>query len=83
MFDLAAALPLVPYVASLGSPGMLRFLVKLLPSNKVQKLRRMVDIIDKTSVEILRSKRDALQQGDETMPGRGKDLMSILRMYPR
>jgi hypothetical protein len=60
-------------------------LVKLVPSSRVQKLRGMVDIIEKTSVDIFQSKKAALQQGDEALlkqVGRGKDIMSILCVYP-
>lgn len=73
---------LLPSVVGIGSPGFRRFIVKLLPSRMIQSVREMIDLMDKTSHEVLRSKREAMQQGDEvvrTAAGGGKDIMSILR----
>lgn len=43
----------------------------------------MVSIIENTSAEILQAKKEALEKGDEAVAsqvGKGKDIMSILRM---
>ena len=83
MISLNIVLPLLPYIDNIGSPGLRRFLLKLVPSSRVRKLREIVDIMEKTSMGIFRSKKVALQQGDEALlnqVGRGKDLMSILCM---
>jgi hypothetical protein len=83
LFNLSVARLLIPYVGNLGPPGIRRFLVKLLPFSNVQKLCKMIDIMDKTSTEIFQSKKVALEQGDEALlkqVGHGKDIMSILCM---
>ena len=76
---------LLPYIDNIGSPALRRFLVKLVPYRRVQKLREIIDIMEKASVEIFQSKKAALQLGDEALlkqVGRGKDIMSILCVYP-
>lgn len=75
---------LLPSVIWIGSPGFRRFILELLPSRTVQSAREMIDLMDKTSHEVLRAKREAMQQGDEAVLqqiGSGKDIMSILRAY--
>ena len=45
----------------------------------------MVDILHMSSINILEAKKRALRHGDENLlaqVGRGKDLMSILCVYP-
>ncbi|KAF8701560.1 Cytochrome P450, partial [Rhizoctonia solani] len=72
---------MVPYLVKLGPPQLRRFLVRLIPSSDVQRLREMVDIMWDTSLRIVASKKAALEQGDDVMiqqVGRGKDIMSIL-----
>ncbi|KZP14943.1 cytochrome P450 [Athelia psychrophila] len=69
---------LLPYVSDLGSPAFRRAVVKLIPFTDVQSLREMVDMMDKTSHEIVRSKESGNLVADETEVGGGKDIMSIL-----
>ena len=67
-------------MARWGSPALLRWLVERVPSADVQSFRAMVDLMDATSHEVLRSKR-----GGPAVPekvGGGKDIMSILRAWP-
>ncbi|KZP25687.1 cytochrome P450 [Athelia psychrophila] len=68
---------LMPYVSELGPPSFRRALVKLVPSADVQSLREMVDMMDKTSHEIVRSKQQSNLAEHEQVGG-GKDIMSIL-----
>ena len=73
----------LPVLMKLGPPRFRRTLVNLVPSEKVRRLRVAVDTMHNTAVEILESKRRALQEGDEAMTrqiGRGKDIISILSM---
>jgi hypothetical protein len=45
----------------------------------------MVDVLHTSSINILEGKKSALRHGDENLlaqVGRGKDLMSILCVYP-
>ncbi|KAF8199596.1 cytochrome P450 [Pholiota molesta] len=61
--------------------GIPRFIVNLIPSQPIRELREIVDILHNTSVEILQSKKKALEEGDEAVSrqiGQGKDILSIL-----
>jgi cytochrome P450 len=71
----------MPILTKIGTPGFRRFLVDHIPSKKIRRLRDIVDTLHRTSVEILNSKRKALEAGDEALAaqiGRGKDVISIL-----
>ncbi|KAF9002264.1 cytochrome P450 [Cyathus striatus] len=72
---------ILPNLLRFGPPGFRRWLVNIAPFKVFHKLRDITDLMHKTSVEILESKRKALAQGDETVErqvARGKDIMSIL-----
>ncbi|KZP14950.1 cytochrome P450 [Athelia psychrophila] len=68
---------LLPHVSELGSPAFRRAFVKLIPFADVQSLREMVDMMDETSHEIVRSKESSNLVANEEVGG-GKDIMSIL-----
>ena len=79
--DIALLRRLVPYVAEFGTPTFRRWVLDLLPHKGVQKLKSIVDVMHYRSVEIYRSKKEALEKGDEAVSqqiGEGRDLMSIL-----
>ena len=81
LFKLSPTLLCLPLVTKLASPSFRAFIVKFLPFADVQMLRNMIDIMHSSSVNILKAKKTALQQGDEAVHaqvGRGKDIMSIL-----
>lgn len=66
---------------TLGPAWFRRFLVEHAPFKAVQEMKEIVDIMHKTSVEILESKRKALEEGDEETErqiAKGKDILSIL-----
>lgn len=68
----------------MGPPGLRRFLLDLTPIANVQRVKDIVDIMDRTSAEILADKKAALASGDEAVlkqVGQGKDLMSVLRAW--
>lgn len=70
-------------MADIGSPAFRRKALEWIPSPAVQKIREIVDIMDNTSRNILQKKKEAMEKGDEAVQsqvGRGKDIMSILRM---
>ena len=72
---------LVTTLVKLGPPEFRRFIVDLLPFKSVRRLRDIVDLMYKTSVEIFEEKKRALREGDEAVAnqiGGGKDIMSIL-----
>ncbi|KIM41635.1 hypothetical protein M413DRAFT_72029 [Hebeloma cylindrosporum] len=65
----------------LGSPKFRRFIVDLIPWKNPHQLRDISDVIHDTSVEIINSKKRALEEGDEALArqiGEGKDILSIL-----
>lgn len=58
----------------------------LLPWKNAHRLRDIIDVMDKTCVEIFESKKRALEEGDEAVVekiGRGKDIISILGQFKR
>ncbi|KAG5653381.1 hypothetical protein H0H81_000768 [Sphagnurus paluster] len=77
---------LLTTLVKLGPPKFRRVMVELLPFKNVQKLKNMVDIMEKTSVDILEGKKNALQRGESAMMeqvGQGKDIMSILKVQEK
>ncbi|KAF7969442.1 hypothetical protein HWV62_27339 [Athelia sp. TMB] len=74
---LQALLPLLPYVSELGTPAFRRALVERIPSEDVQNVRRIVDMMEEVSRDIVHSKQR--NNGDASgQVGAGKDIMSIL-----
>ncbi|KAF7974851.1 hypothetical protein HWV62_11087, partial [Athelia sp. TMB] len=72
-----AFLPLLPYVSELGTPAFRRALVERIPSEDVQNVRRIVDMMEEVSRDIVHSKQR--NNGDASgQVGAGKDIMSIL-----
>ena len=67
-----------------GPASFRRFLVEHAPFKAVQQMKDIIDIMYNMSVEILESKKKALQEGDgatEAQVARGKDILSILCEY--
>ena len=65
----------------LGTPKFRRFILDLIPWKSLHQLRDISDVIHNTSVEIINSKKRALEDGDEAVAkqiGQGKDILSIL-----
>ena len=74
-----------PYLPDIGSPAFRRWLLKFIPNPQVLKMQQITDILWQKSTEVYQAKKLALEQGDEAVTrqlGEGKDIMSILRMYP-
>ncbi|KAH9481363.1 Cytochrome P450 monooxygenase 91 [Psilocybe cubensis] len=72
---------ILPYLTRIGTPRFRRFVVDCLPFKEIQDLKGVLDVLHKTSEEILESKRKAIAEGDEAVAaqiGRGKDIISIL-----
>ena len=75
---------MLQYVADIGPASFRRWVVERLPYDTVQQLRRISDIMHERSVRIFNEKKEALQNGDETIKhqvGEGRDIMSILREF--
>lgn len=77
-FRLHSLTLLLPYVSEVGPPALRRMLLKCIPSANVQSVRRMVDLMDKTSREVILSNQRDNEDASEKVGG-GKDIMSILR----
>ena len=65
----------------LGTPKFRRFILNLIPWKTLHQLRDILDVIHNTAVEVINSKKRALEDGDEAVArqiGEGKDILSIL-----
>ncbi|KAH7928032.1 cytochrome P450 [Leucogyrophana mollusca] len=81
LFKIFIARQFLPLVVKIGPASFRRFLVKITPWKALREIDSIVDIMDQTSTEVFRSKKLALEQGDEAVMqqvGQGKDIMSIL-----
>ena len=68
-------------LAKLGTPKFRRFILDIIPWKTLHQLRDISDVIHNTAVEIINSKKRALEDGDEAVArqiGQGKDILSIL-----
>ncbi|TFK40020.1 cytochrome P450 [Crucibulum laeve] len=68
-------------LGKIGSPRFQRWVIDMLPWKTIHELRDIVDLIHNTSLEIFKSKKRALEEGDEVLQkqvAQGKDIMSIL-----
>ena len=65
-----------PLLTKLGPAWFLRWLVGLVPLKQVQELKKVVDILHETSIEIIAQKKALLESGKFSA---GKDIISILR----
>lgn len=57
----------------------------LIPSEHVKQIRDIIDVLHNTSMEILETKKKALQEGDQALAAQisqGKDIISILCKIP-
>ena len=71
---------LTPLV-TIGTPKFRRFILDLIPWKSLHQFRDIADVIHNTAVEIVNSKKRALEDGDEGVArqiGQGKDILSIL-----
>jgi hypothetical protein len=68
----------------IGAPKFRRLIMNILPWKNLHELRDVVDVLNKTAIEIFEKKKKALEEGDEAVTqqiGKGKDIMSILSAY--
>jgi hypothetical protein len=71
----------LPYLVKIGPPSFRKYLVKNAPWQIVREIGSIVDVMDKTCIEVFEAKKKALADGDEAVVqqvGQGKDIMSIL-----
>ncbi len=72
----------MPYFVEVGPPAFRRWVLDRVPYQPAQDLKSIVDIMHERCVEIYRSKKAALDAGDDSAAqqvGEGRDIMSILR----
>ncbi|TBU59775.1 cytochrome P450 [Dichomitus squalens] len=70
-----------PYLSYFGPAWFRRFLLDLVPIKGIQRLKQIVDTIQRRSEEIYRAKKAAIEKGDIDLlnaVGEGKDVMSVL-----
>ncbi|KAJ3572763.1 hypothetical protein NP233_g2876 [Leucocoprinus birnbaumii] len=65
---------ILPFAAKLNYPRLKRWIVECIPSQWVHDLKDIVDTIQKTAVDIYRTKQKAMIEGDDGK----KDIISIL-----
>ncbi|EJF59615.1 cytochrome P450 [Dichomitus squalens LYAD-421 SS1] len=70
-----------PFLSYFGPAWFPRFLLDLVPIKGVQRLKQIVDTIQRRSEEIYHVKKIAIEKGDTDLlnaVGEGKDVMSVL-----
>ncbi|KAF6751291.1 cytochrome P450 [Ephemerocybe angulata] len=72
----AVRILLVPYIYGIGTPWFKRKVVDALPWKALRQVRDMVDVMEKTSLEILDAAKKSLKSGDG--PSGRKDIISLL-----
>jgi hypothetical protein len=86
-YSLGVFLPFLPLLKKIGSRRFRRFVIDLLPSKRVRKVKNIVDLIDHTSKEILERKKASLSQDNEVISEQiheSRDIMSLLcKFFPR
>ncbi|KAF8655042.1 hypothetical protein AX16_003278 [Volvariella volvacea WC 439] len=72
---------ILPVVSRIGSPWFRRWLLGISPWERGHRLRDMMDLMYRTSVEIVRRERENLGKGEDEIAsrvGHGKDIVRIL-----
>lgn len=72
---------ILPYFCDIGSAKFRRWVVDMIPHQKVQQVKSIVDTMDSAATSIFNEKKRALRAGDEAIiqqVGEGKDIMSKL-----
>ncbi|CAE6539748.1 unnamed protein product [Rhizoctonia solani] len=71
---------LLPYVHRLGTPAFRQWILDLLPSKTIQRLRRAVKLQNEQAEEIIRARQALLSSGSDlsSEAGRGRDIMTLL-----
>ncbi|KDR76156.1 hypothetical protein GALMADRAFT_463306 [Galerina marginata CBS 339.88] len=75
---------LIPLITKIGTPRFRRFVVDILPFKRIRFLRDIVDTLHRTSMGILKSKRQAIREGDSAVKaqvGGGQDIMSVMMRH--
>ncbi|KAL5633807.1 hypothetical protein ACGC1H_005861 [Rhizoctonia solani] len=73
-------LMLLPYVHRIGTPAFRQWVLSLIPSTTIQKLRHAVKLQNEQAEEVLRARQALLSAGNDlsSATGRGRDIMTLL-----
>lgn len=66
------------YKYNLGTPGLQRFLIDIMPSAPLKKLKEIADTMHHHSLKLVNEKKEALAKGSEEFKNDHKDILSIL-----
>ncbi|KAL5479084.1 hypothetical protein ACEPAI_2372 [Sanghuangporus weigelae] len=81
LFRLSILRQFLPFLSSIGPAWLRRAIVRILPIKRVQRLREIVNVMDKTVRAIYAEKCSSLKAGDSAVQAEvseGKDITSIL-----
>ncbi|KAJ7098557.1 cytochrome P450 [Mycena belliarum] len=71
----------LPIALKIGTPAFRKFLVDIVPSKRLHRLRDIVEVMRKTNADILEKKNAAFARGDRKVleqVGHGRDIISVL-----
>ncbi|CAE6433484.1 unnamed protein product [Rhizoctonia solani] len=73
-------LMLLPYVHRIGTPAFRQWVLSIIPSTTIQKLRHAVKLQNEQAEEVLRARQALLSAGNDlsSVAGRGRDIMTLL-----
>ncbi|KAJ1301292.1 hypothetical protein OPQ81_003696 [Rhizoctonia solani] len=79
MMEMWYLLPFITFLSRLGPAFFRRKIVECIPHRPVQRMKNVVDTMHKTAVEIMKRKREALDNGTlDSEVAAGKDIMTAL-----
>ncbi|CAE6502790.1 unnamed protein product [Rhizoctonia solani] len=79
MMEMWYLIPFITFLSRLGPTFFRRAVVERMPHRPVQRMKNVVDTMHKTAVEIMKRKREALDNGTlDSEVAAGKDIMTIL-----
>lgn len=70
-----------PMLSWIGPAWLRRLVVEYTPNKAVQDLKHIVDVLQKTSENVVKERRQLLQNGDSTVMEEtgGKDILTLMR----
>ncbi|KAJ6535604.1 cytochrome P450 [Mycena capillaripes] len=77
-FKMGLLLPLLPRASRIGSAAFRRFVVNAIPSKTLHRARDLVDHMESTARELIRTKKEAIARGQLDTTDNSKDIMSLL-----
>ena len=81
LFSRATFVMPIVYKYNLGTPALQRFLIDLMPSTPLKKLRDISDTMHHHSLKLVNEKKEALAKGSGDFKNDHKDILSILSKF--